>query len=771
VDMGVLYSERALQILSTIEKMASPLEVVEELNSSSHPYLQLLGGRDLVIRKRPRDEWDAPQGKENKIQRSKLLLAPSVSLTTPCLTTKPVKPREAGRTMAQILQLQRQKEEKELELQKINAILDAKENQDRTRSARQALQLGSLRRVRRPTSAPQLTAPEAKASAQPADAPAKPAFAFGAPAAPKPAPSLSETTLQENDSFGVSMSLDTPTITPKNGSFSFGSAAPAPASNGSFSFGSGSGKSDAGTAGSQPLQFGTKEAPEASTKSSAATSQPTSEPSLALDPTKAAFTVGPSATKDKPGKDLSFSFSADKPKSEPYTKKSKTKRGRDGGDEGEDPGAKGAAFSFGTKPSDNEAPFFTMGAKPAASETKPSTAASSFSFTSKPADGGEAKKPDVAAFSFGPPQSQDAPPAKKSDEASSSFSFSLGPKADDKKTADSSNFAFGPKKGGDSEQPKDTSFSFGPPKVDAAPVSAGGFSFSTVTAEASKEEEVGGKRARKAPEADLPFDPKQALAPLPAKLQGLVPLQAIPLPLPSPPATGHRLNPILLVLDVDGVLCDRGRSDRTSNRLLKSTYDFWWGNFMSRKRPHFDRFWKFLQQNAIEFQIMVWSSAMVDNVKQICDHYLQGCPLLDIWGREQCDKYWYNASEAEKAIKEHPSSRGNCRKKRKPQIAGVHYEATLKDLSRIWSRYSGQWNASNTLLIDDDPRKASRHPLNAIHPSAYDGETFDSLEEYENDTEFLHLIEYLKGCRGVADIQQHVATVKYVPLRPSHGPS
>ena len=37
--------------------------------------------------------------------------------------------------------------------------------------------------------------------------------------------------------------------------------------------------------------------------------------------------------------------------------------------------------------------------------------------------------------------------------------------------------------------------------------------------------------------------------------------------------------------------------------------------------------------------------------------------------------------------------------------------------------------------------------------------------EYDTDCELPRLIEYLTGCRGVEDIQKHVAEIKYEPTR------
>ena len=78
------------------------------------------------------------------------------------------------------------------------------------------------------------------------------------------------------------------------------------------------------------------------------------------------------------------------------------------------------------------------------------------------------------------------------------------------------------------------------------------------------------------------------------------------------------------------------------------------------------------------------------------------------------------------------------------------------------------WNPKNTLLVDDDPRKASRHPQNAIHPDAYDATKCKNSDEYNKDSELLHLITYLRECTAANDIQKHVAQVQYKSVFASH---
>ena len=211
---------------------------------------------------------------------------------------------------------------------------------------------------------------------------------------------------------------------------------------------------------------------------------------------------------------------------------------------------------------------------------------------------------------------------------------------------------------------------------------------------------------------------------------------------------------VLLVFDLDGVLCDRAYRNNAHPHLW-DTYDYYQEMFVARRRPFLHELMEFLTANRTHFQAIVWSSAKTQNVKAICDYYFPPDLFAQVMGREDCRKYWLGPEEREKAIAQSP---------RGIDVAGVHYELTCKDLGVIWDLGIG-WNVKNTLLMDDDPKKASLNPLNAIHPCSFDATICKDEHEYDTDCELPRLIEYLTGCRGVEDIQKHVAEIKYEPTR------
>ena len=193
---------------------------------------------------------------------------------------------------------------------------------------------------------------------------------------------------------------------------------------------------------------------------------------------------------------------------------------------------------------------------------------------------------------------------------------------------------------------------------------------------------------------------------------------------------------VLLVFDLDGVLCDRAHRD-TAHPHLWDTYDYYQEMFVARRRPFLHELMEFLTANRTHFQAIVWSSAKTQNVKAICDYYFPPDLFAQVMGREDCRKYWLGPEEREKAIAQSP---------RGIDVAGVHYELTCKDLGVIWDLGIG-WNVKNTLLMDDDPKKASLNPLNAIHPCSFDATI--SLGDVRNPANFV-------GFRGPVPLFPHL---------------
>ena len=109
--------------------------------------------------------------------------------------------------------------------------------------------------------------------------------------------------------------------------------------------------------------------------------------------------------------------------------------------------------------------------------------------------------------------------------------------------------------------------------------------------------------------------------------------------MPKKNPTKKKKKDILLVLDLNGVLFDRRRQTRNSNKEekeeLSSTY-VKLGNFQVYNRPHLDGFIDFLLEN---FTCAVWSSVQKHNLEMLVDHAWgkeRRKKLLFVWGQDKC---------------------------------------------------------------------------------------------------------------------------------------
>ncbi|GAB4860890.1 hypothetical protein Ancab_036051 [Ancistrocladus abbreviatus] len=153
----------------------------------------------------------------------------------------------------------------------------------------------------------------------------------------------------------------------------------------------------------------------------------------------------------------------------------------------------------------------------------------------------------------------------------------------------------------------------------------------------------------------------------------------------------------LLILDLNGLLADIVPycSDRyTPSKTISSKAVF--------KRPFCDDFLQFCFER---FDVGIWSSRTRKNVAALVDFLLGATKqkLLFCWDQSHCTKTGYSTME----------------NKDKPLF--------LKELKKIWNKQGpdlrwvkGQYDESNTLLLDDTPYKALRNPpYTAIFPRPF----------------------------------------------------
>ncbi|KAK3225407.1 hypothetical protein Dsin_005269 [Dipteronia sinensis] len=186
----------------------------------------------------------------------------------------------------------------------------------------------------------------------------------------------------------------------------------------------------------------------------------------------------------------------------------------------------------------------------------------------------------------------------------------------------------------------------------------------------------------------------------------------------------------LLVLDVNGLLADivsyASHGYRPDIMISKKSVF---------KRPYCDDFLRFCFER---FNVGIWSSRIKKNVEKVIG-FLMGDSrrnLLFIWDAYHCSKTGLNTIE----------------NKDKPLV--------LKELKKLWEKLEpdlpwekGEYNETNTLLLDDSPYKALRNPAHtAIFPYSY---------EYKDSNDCSlgpggDLRVYLEGLAAAENVQEYV---------------
>ncbi|XP_065879195.1 uncharacterized protein [Euphorbia lathyris] len=153
----------------------------------------------------------------------------------------------------------------------------------------------------------------------------------------------------------------------------------------------------------------------------------------------------------------------------------------------------------------------------------------------------------------------------------------------------------------------------------------------------------------------------------------------------------------LLILDVNGLL-----ADIVPHPCFASKADIVISKKSVFRRPFCDDFLQFCFE---KFNVGVWSSRLKRNVDQVVDFLMEDSrhKLLFCWDQSHCTRTRFTTVENSS----------------KPLV--------LKELEKLWDKVEpglpwnkGDYNESNTLLLDDSPYKALRNPANtAIFPYSY----------------------------------------------------
>ncbi|KAL1512078.1 hypothetical protein AB1Y20_005350 [Prymnesium parvum] len=169
-----------------------------------------------------------------------------------------------------------------------------------------------------------------------------------------------------------------------------------------------------------------------------------------------------------------------------------------------------------------------------------------------------------------------------------------------------------------------------------------------------------------------------------------------PPPLPPPPCP--RGSRILLILDVNHLLCERQPRDapRPAHAQLAAHAHTYVppGRSLVWQRPYAA---SFVEWCLGRFAVALWTSARRHNARPLVRRLLPPAVLrrlLFTWCQEEC-AVDVSASAAEG----------------KPLIG--------KELAAVWRRWPA-WGPASTVLVDDDPRKcAGNAPHTALHPAKW----------------------------------------------------
>ncbi|KAI8991815.1 NLI interacting factor-like phosphatase-domain-containing protein [Mycotypha africana] len=177
----------------------------------------------------------------------------------------------------------------------------------------------------------------------------------------------------------------------------------------------------------------------------------------------------------------------------------------------------------------------------------------------------------------------------------------------------------------------------------------------------------------------------------------------------------------LLILDLNGTLVSRNRKNR-------SMY----------VRPYSKQFFEYIFEN---FYVMLWSSAQPHSVRNMCRLFGANQEKIKvIWDRT---KFGLTQKDYNRKV------------------------ATIKDLDKVWKYFDEQhpeqhFDQTNTILLDDSPKKAQLQPYNCVHPSEFEhtSPTFIS----SGDSELLHIMNYLKLLQFQSNVSNFIREQPYNTL-------
>lgn len=232
-----------------------------------------------------------------------------------------------------------------------------------------------------------------------------------------------------------------------------------------------------------------------------------------------------------------------------------------------------------------------------------------------------------------------------------------------------------------------------------------------------------GKPARNSRSREARFSALPRPTPTPAYLSQA---QVAPTQLPSP-------RPLLVILDLNGVLVHRGR-----------------GKTAHTPRADLSRFLDYLFAT---HHVMVWSSGMGPNVEVICRrvfgarYYAQ---LAGVWARDSLHLPPHLFAQNVQVYK---------------RLRWVWESATLQQKAAsaacACGRAAGAYTQRNTVLVDDSLEKAIAEPFNLIRVDEFAGQ--DEPVDSQGRGVLMRVVDYLERLKWVDDVSAHMAREPFQP--------
>lgn len=160
----------------------------------------------------------------------------------------------------------------------------------------------------------------------------------------------------------------------------------------------------------------------------------------------------------------------------------------------------------------------------------------------------------------------------------------------------------------------------------------------------------------------------------------------------------------LLILDLNGTLCSR--------TTVQSYF----------ARPHAKDFFDYIFKN---FTVMVWSSAQTFSVSKMCKMFAPHKPHA-VWDRSHL-----GLSETD----------------------FYSHVDTVKDIKKVWKTFR-EFDATNTIVLDDSTSKLVLQPYNLIKMSTFDIQVFHTQVEGERD--LLKVKKYLEDLQYQSNVCNYI---------------